>query len=167
MPKDQWRRIDNLTTTTIRLIRGLILDIAQATTEILAERDGVRQMVTVSIFNPSLVRAKGDTQKQGTYYYEVFKAFHMIMLDMGLNGFDLENFETFFEFISIKVKTQTVVDIHASLTSNGFSDGDKFTRFFYQNNEDEWDNVLNLTAKAHFINFVKHNSVMRSLIELF
>ena len=45
-----------------------------------------------SIFNQSLNRAGEDEpQKQGSFYYDIFKEFQLIFDQLGLEGFDLES----------------------------------------------------------------------------
>lgn len=52
-----------------------------------------------------------DLQKQGSFYYDVYKEFQLIFEKKNIEGFDLESSKQFVDFISMKVKSETVIDL--------------------------------------------------------
>ena len=149
-------RKDNLMTTTIRHIRGLLLDISQL------------KFHQKSIFNPSLIRARDDAQKHGAYYYEVFKAFNQIFIHNGLSPVDLESHEQYMDFISIKVKTDHVISIHSYLKERGFDHQEQLDQLFrFDPIEEKYVNVLNSTNRTDFERAIHHNMMFQKFMNLF
>ena len=148
--KTERKRKDNLITTTIRHIRGLLLDISQL-------KSGPKGNQK-SMFNPSLIRAHDKPQKHGAYYYEVFKAFNQIFIHNGFKPLDLESHEQYMDFISIKVKTDHVISIHEYLKAKGFDHQEQLNQLFkFDPASGKHINVLNSTCRTDFEHAINHN----------
>ena len=89
----------------------------------------------------------------------------MIFIHNEIQPVNLESAKDYMEFISIKVKTDHVLNIHNFLKESGFDHQDSLDHIFrYSEIKDKTISLLNSTCKADFQEAIDHNSILKKFI---